>query len=105
MGRVVIVALRPRPKCEARLKELVAEHFGVLRREGLVTDRDPIITGAADGTVIEVFEWKSRQAIDAAHENPAVLALWEKFAEVCDFVPLREVAESGELFSEFEPLN
>jgi hypothetical protein len=105
MGRVVIVAMRPKPGCAVQLKKLVTEHVGVLRREGLVTDRNPIITESADGTVIEVFEWKSKDAIDAAHENPVVIDLWGRFAEVCDFMPLGEVAEAADLFSEFDALN
>ena len=43
---------------------------------------------ARDGMIIEISEWKSREAIDAAHKNPNVLALWEKFFAVCDCVPL-----------------
>ena len=50
-----------------------------LRNEGLVTDRTPTIMRARDGTIIEVSEWKSQEAIDAAHKNPNVLAIWSKF--------------------------
>ena len=60
---------------------------------------------ARDGTIIEVSEWKSQEAIDAAHENPRVLAMWDRFAAVCDFVPMKDLPESGELFAGFEPLN
>ena len=58
---------------------------------------------AADGTIIEVFEWASPEAIEAAHENPVVLEMWGKYAEVCDYIPAGEVAEVGQLFSEFTP--
>ena len=27
---------------------------------------------AADGTIVEVFEWRSAEAIQQAHNNPAV---------------------------------
>jgi hypothetical protein len=30
---------------------------------------------SADGTIIEVFEWKSAAAIAAAHENPVWQAM------------------------------
>jgi hypothetical protein len=36
---------------------------------------------ASDGTVIEVFEWKSQEAIAAAHTNPVVQKMWEKSEE------------------------
>jgi len=50
---------------------------------------------ARDGTIVEVSEWKSREAIDAAHKNPNVLAMWEKFFALCDCVPLNTLAEQG----------
>lgn len=34
---------------------------------------------AGDGTVVEVFEWKSQAAIDSAHTNPEVQRLWKFF--------------------------
>jgi len=78
-GVCVIVAYRPKPGKENELLELVRNRVPTLRKEGLVTDRKPVIMRARDGTVIEVSEWKSREAIDAAHRNPNVLAMWEKF--------------------------
>ena len=101
MGRIVIVAYRPKPGKADGLRALVATHVPRLRAEGLVTERAPIVMEAADGTVVEVFEWASREAIEAAHANPAVQAMWAEFAEVCEYVPVSSVAEAGELFSEF----
>src|SRR6266496_4987207 len=76
---IVIVAYRPKPGKETELLDLMGNRVPILRKEGLVTDREPIIMRARDGTIIEVSEWKSREAIDAAHRNPNVLAMWEKF--------------------------
>jgi quinol monooxygenase YgiN len=59
---------------------------------------------ARDGTIVEVSEWKSREAIDAAHKNPNVLAMWEEFFALCDCVPLNTLAEAGEMFAGFEPV-
>ena len=59
---------------------------------------------AADGTVLEVFEWRSPEAIEQAHHNPAVLALWAEFEAVCDYVPVAGVSESQQPFSEFQAL-
>ena len=75
-----------------------------LAKEDLVTDRAPVIMRARDGTIIEVSEWKSREAIDAAHKNPNVLALWNRFFAVCDCVPLKTVPETAEMFAGFEPI-
>src|SRR5437660_8160542 len=104
-GVIVIVAYRPKAGKEKELLDLVRNRVPTLRKEGLVTNRVPTIMRAKDGTIIEVSEWKSREAIDAAHKNPNVLAMWEKFFAVCDCVPLNTLAESNEMFAGFEPID
>jgi quinol monooxygenase YgiN len=103
-GVVVIVAYRPKPGKEQELLELVRARVPTLRKEGLVTERKPTIMRARDGTIIEVSEWKSRAAIDDAHKNPNVLAMWEKFFALCDCVPLKTLTEAEEMFAGFEPI-
>jgi quinol monooxygenase YgiN len=103
-GVCVIVAYRPKPGKEKEILELVRARVPTLRKEGLVTDRVPTIMRARDGTIIEVSEWKSREAIDAAHKNPNVLAMWDKFFAVCDCVPLKTLTEAEEMFAGFEPV-
>jgi quinol monooxygenase YgiN len=103
-GVIVIVAYRPKPGKEDELLELVRARVPTLRKEGLVTDRTPTMMRARDGAIIEVSEWKSREAIDAAHKNPNVLAMWNKFFAVCDCVPLKTLAEAEEMFAGFAPI-
>jgi quinol monooxygenase YgiN len=103
-GIVVIVAYRPKAGHETELMELVRRRVPTLRKEGLVTDRVPVMMRAKDGTIIEVSEWKSQQAIEEAHKNPRVLAMWDKFFAVCDCVPLKSVPESETMFAGFEPV-
>ena len=103
-GVCVIVAYRPKPGKEKDLLAIVRSRVPTLRKEGLVTDRVPVLMRAKDGTLIEVSEWKSREAIDAAHKNPTVLAMWDKFFAVCDCVPLETLPESSEMFAGFEPV-
>ena len=100
----MIVAYRPRPEKETELLKLVRSRVPTLRKEGLVTDREPITMCARDGTIIEVSEWKSQEAVDAAHKNPNVLAMWNKFFAVCDCVPLKTLVEAEEMFAGFEPV-
>ena len=104
-GVIVIVAYRPKPGKEKQTLELVRNRVPTLRKEGLVTDRVPTIMRARDGTIIEVSEWKSQDAIAAAHQNPNVLAMWNQFFEVCDCVPFRTLAEAEEMFPNFEPID
>ncbi len=103
-GVCVIVAYRSKQGKEEALLSLVRGRVPMLRQEGLVTERVPVIMRAKDGTLIEVSEWKSREAIDAAHRNPNVLAMWNKFFAVCDCVPLNTLAEAAEMFAGFEPV-
>jgi hypothetical protein len=103
MGVMVIVAYRPKPGCEHKLEELVREHVPCLRTLGLVTDRPAQAMRAKDGTIVEVLEWQDG-AIEAAHSTPRVVELWERFGNVCDYVPLRELPEAETLFAGFEPI-
>lgn len=102
--RIVIVGYRPFPGKEAELKELMKNHVNILRSQGLASDREPILMQAGNGTVIEVFGWKSKEAIESAHTNPAVQKMWAEYAEVCEYIPIGSLQESTNLFSEFTPL-
>ena len=103
-GVVVVVAYRPKSGKDEELLQLVRSRVPTLRKEGLVTDRVPTIMRSRDGTIVEVSEWNSREAIDAAHKNPNVLAMWEKFFAMCDCVPLNTLAEAADMFAGFSPL-
>lgn len=105
MERIVIVAYKPFPGKESELKNLMKNHWGILREEGLVTDRKSIICKSNDGTIIEVFGWKSKEAIEQSHSNEIVKKMWGEFSKVCEYVPISEVSESLKLFSEFEPID
>src|SRR3954463_14674485 len=103
-GIFVIVGYPPKPGKEAELLAVVRSRVPTLRQEGLVTDRAPVMMRARDGTIIEVSEWKSRAAIDEAHRNPNVLALWNRFFAICDCVPLNTLAEAADMFAGFETI-
>jgi len=103
MGRVVIACYKPKAGKEKALRALIVDHVPTLRRIGLVTERTPILMEAKDGTLIEVFEWASPEAIEAAHAHPAVLRMWEEYGKVCDFIPAAQVPEAAQMFAEFTP--
>jgi hypothetical protein len=101
---LVIVAYKPKPGKEADLLQLTREHVPLLRSEGLATDR-PVVAGrAADGTIVEVFEW-APGGVEKAHANPVVLKLWERYAAACEIVPLSRLDESSTMFASFTPLD
>lgn len=101
MGRFVIAAYRPKPGQEEALLRELRDHLAVLRREGLVTDRPPYLMRATDGTVLEVFEWRSSEAVERAHRNPAVLEMWSRFEAVCEYVAPADIDEARTPFPEF----
>ena len=103
MGDIVIAAYRPRPGQEDALLNLVRDHVPDLRRWGLATDRHALAMRASCGTIIEVFEWHEG-AIATAHQHPEVLAMWGRYAEVCEYVPLRDLAEAAQMFAQFAPI-
>ena len=105
MGQFVIVAYRPKVGKDAELLELVKNHVLILHDEGLVTARPSYMMRAANGTIVEVFEWKSPEAIEQAHTNQAVLDMWGKFNEVCDIEPLANLEESKQMFSPFAAIH
>lgn len=104
-GVCVIVAYKPKPGRKADLLDLVRRRVPTLVAEGLVTDRKPAIMRAKDGTVVEVSEWKSPEAIEAAHKNEIVWAMWNKLFELCDCIPLKDLPEAQEMFAGFEPID
>jgi hypothetical protein len=105
MGRITIVAYKPKPGKAEELKELAKTHVTRLKKEGLVTDRQVVIMEAADGTIVEVFEWLSDEAIAQAHKNGEVQKMWGEYAQVCDYVPLNTLNETNTMFAGFVPLN
>lgn len=105
MSRFVIAAYTPKPGQEQPLIAAVKKHLRVLHAEGLVTDKPAYVMRAADGTIVEVFEWRSAEAIGQAHTNPSVQALWAEFGAACDYTPLAKLKESHEMFAEFDAVS
>ena len=57
-----------------------------------------------DGTIVEVFEWVSQEAIAGAHANPVALDLWKCFEAVCWYETPSNLAELQDMFAHFEPV-
>lgn len=102
MSRFVIVAYTPKADKEQQLLAVVKKHIRVLRDEQLVTDKPAYVMRATNGTIVEVFEWRSTEAINEAHSNPTVQALWEEFGAACEFTPLANLEEAQQMFAEFD---
>src|SRR5947207_2386543 len=99
MGSISVACYKPRPGREEALLDLVRNHMPPLRAQGLVTERTPIVMRTADGTIVEIFEWVSQEAIAGAHKNPAVLDLWKRFEAVCSYETPSNLPEFQKMFS------
>ena len=104
MGLIAIIAYKPKFCKEAALLKVVNEHVPILRAEGLATDRPPIFGRARNGTIIEIFEWKSEQAINDAHSNARVAAMWGEFNAACTYETLATLEECKQMFAGFEAI-
>jgi hypothetical protein len=102
---MVIACYRPKPGKDAELFKLMKTHLPTLRKEGLVGDGPSLAGRARDGTIVEIFCWKSQGAIDAAHKNAAVGSMWQAFGAVCDYVAISGVDGASDLFTPLTPID
>lgn len=100
----MFAAYRPHAGKDAALLKAIRDHMPVLRKLELITDRAPIVVRAKDGSIIEVFEWVSDEAMRMAHEHPEVATVWEGIGAVADIQTLGGLPEAGDRFPHFEPV-
>lgn len=96
---------RPKPGKEQALKEVLEKHVPVLREEGLITQRGNLTLQAEDGTVIEIFEWASREAKDKAHQSPKVMEIWDEISSAAEMTSLSALPEAERPFPNFKSLD
>jgi hypothetical protein len=101
-SNTVIALYRPKPGQDAALRALLRDHVAELRKIGLAAATPPVWLRAADGTWLEIFDWKSPAAVETAHHHPRVKELWGAFERVCDYVALGDLAEAKQPFAHFE---
>ena len=101
---IVIAVYRPKEGKAAELEALVRDHLPILQSQDMVTGRASIMMRAKDGTIVEVFEWKSQRAIESAHTNPVVVEMWKRFEQACTYQKLVDLDESRDPWAGFEPL-
>lgn len=94
---MVIATYRPAPGRDAELQALIEEHAPVLRGEGIVTGRAPVVMRADDGTIVEALELASDLSIERAQRSAAVRDLWARLQSVCTSVNLRAAVPSAPL--------
>jgi hypothetical protein len=92
VGReLALAAYRPKAATDEVLR-LLGEDVATLRRRGHVTDRPAPVVRTERGELIVVLEWSSERAVDDAHADSEVLAVWARKALLADYVPVDAVA-------------
>ncbi len=104
-GIMVIPVYKPILGKEEELLTLTKEHVQILRFLGLATSRPALAMRAQDGSIVEVFEWVSAEAIQKAHTNPDVLAMWKRYEACCTYGKLSDLAEADNMFAGFTPID
>jgi hypothetical protein len=96
---LALSAYRPRPGRSEELVHFFAEELATLRRRGHVTERRAPVVRTDAGEFLVVLEWASDHAVGDAHEDPEILVLWERKAQLAEYIPPRELAGSDAPFA------
>jgi hypothetical protein len=85
----VFCIYRPRSGAEEEFQALCARHWPTLERAGLVTGEPARVwkgraTRAGQTVFVELYSWRDEDAIQAAHESPELMKVWEPMGQLCD---------------------
>jgi hypothetical protein len=79
-------AYRPYPGKSVELIALFHEELAILRRQGHVTERPAPVVRTEEGELLVVLEWSTEHAVDDAHADPEVLEVWERKAQLAEYI-------------------
>ena len=63
---IVFALYKPHQNKENELKNLILKHIPILKSNKLITNREPILVQSKNGIYIEIFKWKSNNAVEEA---------------------------------------
>ena len=101
---LALAAYRPREGRDEELRRLLEEDVATLRRRGHVTARPAPLIRTPDGELLVVLEWSSEHAVDDAHADAEVLAVWSRKDQLAEYVPPRDLAGAGVPFASWAVL-
>lgn len=104
-GNMVIAMYRPKEGKDAALRKQIKGHLPTLRRLGLATEREALLLLSSDGAYLEIFEWASVEAVEAAHTHPEVTGMWDDFGQICEFISLSDLADAKRPFPHFQQVS
>ena len=99
LTELALSAYRPFDGRGDELEAFFAEELATLRRRGHVTERRAPVVRTGRGEYLVVLEWSSEHAVGDAHEDSEILALWERKAQLAEYIPASELAGSDVPFA------
>ena len=103
MGLMGIVAYRAREGSERKLLSLIRRHAPLLKSLGGISEAS-FLMKSVDGSIIEVFEWRSMAAKKKAMQSPELWELWNEIELHGTKVKLSSVPECREVISNFRSI-
>jgi hypothetical protein len=87
-----------KPGKEAEFRELLAKHWPVFEKLGLVADDPPHLIFRGEDKergvfFVETFAWKDGAAAGRAHSLPEVAAVWEPMGNCCSLMEFPSVEQ------------
>jgi hypothetical protein len=104
MTRIACAAYRPRAAASVDLFEFFRRELQVLRQRGHVTQRPAPVLQTRTGELVVILEWSSEHAVDDAHGDPDVMALWAQKAELADYIAPADLAGADVPFASWKVL-
>lgn len=101
MTELAFSAYRPRAGKDDDLLELFRDELETLRRRGHVTERPAPVVRTPAGEYLVALEWATEHAVDDAHADPEVLEVWERKAQLAEYVAPRDLAGMDSPFARF----
>lgn len=84
----VLCIYKPKSGTDEEFLALLARHWPTLERAGLSTSEPAQVwkgyaTRAKQKVFVELFSWKDKDAVEAAHHTPELMKVWEPLGNLC----------------------
>jgi hypothetical protein len=100
--RMSLSAYRPRIEDRQALEDHLRHEVIEMRARGYITDRPVPICTTEAGEYLVVLEWSSTTAVDDAHADPEIMAIWERKARLFEYIGVSELVRSDVPFASYD---
>lgn len=104
MAKIALIVYKPWKDKSKELIDSLLANIPVMRKLGLVTDREQIVAQSKDGCIIQIFEWREEASEEQAMAHPVVQEMWMKVSKMSEFKKPMDIAEFQEQLSKFDTI-